>query len=615
MKRLAILAIYSKEGKVYDYIEYLVKELKKEVQAFYVVCNGMLRIEEQEKIKQYIDDIFFRTNEGYDAAALKQTMDEYLGWEKIYEFDELVLLNDSFFGPFIPFADIFCNMSNRECDFWAFTSNQESNTLMGDVPFHLQSYFLVIRDRMLRHKSFRKFWENLPKIETYKQAVLNYELRLTEYFIHEGFVGSTYVDDKCFNSEVFSERYVYAMLEPYALVVHKGCPVVKKKCFLLDRKQIYTMSEYEDIVLLMKYLKQNSKYDTDMIWQVLLDQNNLSKIDNNLCMEYIVQEKTELDDYDKDNITKSVIIIYIDCEIYIDDVFAYMKNIDQYIDMVIIYDKAISDKIECRKPALKRVQLIEYNEKLMEYVNHYRSKYEYFCVINLQNIYETGRPLKTGRSRLHLLFENSISSIEFIADILKHLSEEKLLSGMIVEEQMWNVNSRNTEAGKIGAVWMKKRCEDIGNLSRIKNLCDITQKGMKYERIISSEYARIKMNLLRRMISGFSELTQIYSEKALDDACRIKRVTLFCKNKKDIYIFGNGIYGKECYKLLNSNNIYVAGFLVSGLHKTDSYYLGIPVYELETIFEKRKDWSQTGIIVCINSRDVNSIKKIGRAHV
>ena len=84
-------------------------------------------------------------------------------------------------------------------------------------------------------------------------------------------------------------------------------------------------------------------------------------------------------------------------------------------------------------------------------------------------------------------------------------------------------------------------------------------------------------------------------------------MTLFCKNKKDIYIFGNGIYGKECYKLLNSNNIYVAGFLVSGLHKTDSYYLGIPVYELETIFEKRKDWSQTGIIVCINSRDINSL--------
>lgn len=58
MKRLAILAMYSKEGKVYDYIQYLVKELKKEVQAFYIVCNGMLRIEEQEKIKHYIDDIF-----------------------------------------------------------------------------------------------------------------------------------------------------------------------------------------------------------------------------------------------------------------------------------------------------------------------------------------------------------------------------------------------------------------------------------------------------------------------------------------------------------------------------------------------------------------------------
>lgn len=609
MKRLAILAMYSKEGKVYDYIQYLVKELKKEVQAFYIVCNGMLRIEEQEKIKHYIDDIFFRDDEGYDVVAFKQTMEKYLGWEQIYEFDELVLLNDSFFGPFIPFADIFCNMSKRECDFWTFTSNQESNTSMGDVPFHFQPYFWVIRKHMLKHKTFRQFWNTLPKIETYKQAVFNYELRMTEYFNNEGFVGNTYVDDKCFSSEVFGERYVYTMFDPYALVVHRGCPVVKKKCFLHDRKQIYTMSEYEDIVLLMKYLKQNSNYDTDMIWQVLLDQNNFSKIDNHLCMEYIVQEKTELDDYDKDNIAKSVTIIYIDSEKYIDDVLAYMKNIDQYIDMIIIYDKAISDKIECGKPLSKRVQLIKYNEKLMEYVNHCCSKYEYFCVINLQNVYETGKPLKTGRSRLHLLLENSISSIEFIADILKRLSEEKLLSGMVVENHIWNMDFHNTESRKIGAVWMKNSCEDIGNLSGIKTLCDITRKGTRYERVISSEYARIRMNLLQRMISGFSELTQINSEKALDEACRIERIMLFCKNKKDIYIFGNGIYGKECYQILSSKHICVVGFLVSGLNKTDSSYLDVPVYGLEHMMEREKDWSRTGGIICVTQSDANSIKE------
>lgn len=609
MKRLAVLAMYSKNGMVYDYIEYLIKELRREVQAFYVVCNSALRIEEQEKVKPYINDIFFRNDEGYDATAFKQTFEEYLGWEKIYKFDELVLLNDSFFGPFIPFADIFNKMSKRECDFWTFTSNQDSNTSMGEVSFHFQPYFWVIREHMLKHESFRKFWETLPKLETYKQAVLNYELRMTEYFNHEGFEGSAYVDGKGFISEELSERYLYTMFDPYALVAHKGCPVVKKKCFLLDRKQIYSMSEYEDIVLLMKYLRQNSNYDTDMIWQVLLDQNRFSTIDNHLCMEYIAQEKTELDDYDKGNIAKSLIIIYIDSEIYIDDVFAYVKNIDRYIDVKIIYNQTMEKKLECRELLSKKVQLIEYNKKFTEYVNYCRPKYEYLCVINLQNIYETGKPLKTGRSRLHLLLENSIGSIGLIADILQHLSEEKLLSGMVVEDHMWSMDFLNTEAAKIGVVWMKNRCEDIETLTGVQGLCDMILAGDRYEGVLSAEYARIRLNFFRRMVLDFSELIQINNEKALHDACRIERIVTFCKNKKEIYIFGNGIYGKECYQILSSRDICVSGFLVTKLNEMCSNYLNVPVYGLDDMMEADQDWSQAGVIVCVTQSDANSVKE------
>ena len=104
-------------------------------------------------------------------------------------------------------------------------------------------------------------------------------------------------------------------------------------------------------------------------------------------------------------------------------------------------------------------------------------------------------------------------------------------------------------------------------------------------------------------------LTQINSEKTLDDACRIERIMLFCKNKKDIYIFGNGIYGKECYQILSSRDICVTGFLVSGLNKTYSSYLDVPVYGLEHMMEREKDWSWIGVIVCVTQSDANSIKE------
>ena len=50
-------------------------------------------------ISPYVGSVFCRENIGYDAGAFKDALCTLIGWDTVYDYDELVLVNDSFLGP------------------------------------------------------------------------------------------------------------------------------------------------------------------------------------------------------------------------------------------------------------------------------------------------------------------------------------------------------------------------------------------------------------------------------------------------------------------------------------------------------------------------------------
>lgn len=114
MRRLGIFSFFDKDGIVDTYIEYLLMDLMLVIDKLIVVVNGKLCSAGREKFEKYAANVILRPNKGFDAGAYSEIIVNVLGEEEIKKWDEIVLCNDTFYGPFVSFCDIFNEMSKKK---------------------------------------------------------------------------------------------------------------------------------------------------------------------------------------------------------------------------------------------------------------------------------------------------------------------------------------------------------------------------------------------------------------------------------------------------------------------------------------------------------------------
>ena len=118
VKRLGIYIIYDPDSIIDRYIYYVLRELKNYLSYLIVVCVFPCIISGKEYIYPFADRIVFRKNKGYDAGAYKDLLCEILGWDFVYNYDELLLSNDTYYAPIVPFDPMFEIMDRKKCDYW-----------------------------------------------------------------------------------------------------------------------------------------------------------------------------------------------------------------------------------------------------------------------------------------------------------------------------------------------------------------------------------------------------------------------------------------------------------------------------------------------------------------
>ena len=135
-----------------------------------VVCNGYLTEQGHEQLEALGCEVICRENTGFDAWGVKAGL-EYVGFDKLEAYDEVVISNNTLFGPVCDMRPMFETMSARKVDFWGIASHEGMKDFdpfncnpYGYVPEHIQSYFYAVRRRLLHSKNFRNFWENLPEL-------------------------------------------------------------------------------------------------------------------------------------------------------------------------------------------------------------------------------------------------------------------------------------------------------------------------------------------------------------------------------------------------------------------------------------------------------------------
>ena len=201
MKRLGIFCCYDVNGVVDDYVYYLLNDINENLDELYIVSNASLSKESIYKLSKITDnDIIFRDNVGFDARAWREAMFN-IGFITLSKFDEVILFNDSFFGPIYPFKEMFDKMENEDVDFWGITEHGEAPNLKNLCPYgyrprHLQSYFLVFRKNLLESDEFRNYWLNLPQFKNREELTFKFEAVLTKHFEDLEYKWKAYVDSE-----------------------------------------------------------------------------------------------------------------------------------------------------------------------------------------------------------------------------------------------------------------------------------------------------------------------------------------------------------------------------------------------------------------------------------
>ncbi len=467
-KRLLIYFFYDDDGVVDSYVTHLLKDMKKSVDSIFFVSNGKLEKNSKEKVAAIADDIYERRNEGFDVWAYKTAI-EKIGLKKIgNEYDELILMNYTIMGPLYPFSEMFAEMDNTDVDFWGLTRYHKQPIarpeLFGPdgIPNHLQSHFIAIRKKMLTSKEFKKYWADMPEINSYDDSVLLHETKFTRHFANHGFRWTAYVDTEDLEKFTFCP-ILYA---PVELIKNRKCPVFKRRSFMHDMVDTLYNSVGEQGYELMKYLKKHTDYDTDMIWENLLRCYPMEKIKNSLNLNYTLPEiaTVSAEHNYKQNKPKVALVFHIYFMDLLDSTYKYVNSMPADADIYLTVSG--TEKINLVKKRFKdhkfnKLEVLPIENRgrdvsaLLVPTKDFIMDYDCVCFAHDKKTKQI-EPESVGAGFAYQCLENTLGTEGFVKNVID-LFEQNPRLGLLTPPppfhsaflttiaQGWGLNYENTE--------------------------------------------------------------------------------------------------------------------------------------------------------------------------
>ena len=249
IRRIAVFSVYDKDGVWGRYRSYILEELRKNSEKVIVVVNGIFRDDIKAYINERDTEIIYRENKGFDAGAYKSVIIDHIGLQKLCTYNELVLCNDTFFGPFVSFSKIFSDMEKSNADFWGLFRVRND-----EIVQVICSCFYVFRlGKNLRCDIYDYFDKSINQDLTNIYDVYRcFEIGLYSWLISKKYKDDTYVKQYRYdintNGDMLLARYNF--------------PIIKKKFFLSCHSK-------EKIVHALQLMHNMKTYDINMILEYM----------------------------------------------------------------------------------------------------------------------------------------------------------------------------------------------------------------------------------------------------------------------------------------------------------------------------------------------------------
>lgn len=279
MNRGAIYFFYDKDGVVDEYVSYFLESLQPFCSEIIIVVNGQVNELGYQVLQKYAKTVLVRSNYGLDFYAYKEAI-EYFGYNKIKDFDELILCNFTFFGPIHPLSKMFKIMKSKQCDIWGpYKDTIKKISEQGDALYHiLPSFFIVYRQSILNSPFFKEYWGASPEITSYFESVIFHEQKQSLFFEEKGFISDCYIDNTKYKA---CWQQQWSTIHPDRLMIEDNYPFLKRRHFYVKDATLFNHIKTYGFYKTIKYIQSQTDYNIDLIYENINRTQDLTKLGKN----------------------------------------------------------------------------------------------------------------------------------------------------------------------------------------------------------------------------------------------------------------------------------------------------------------------------------------------
>ena len=262
--KVCLFSHFDKDNIIDDYVINYLKKIKEIGFNIVFISTSLLDKKEVFKLQNLCNVVIIKENIGRDFGAWASGI-KYLN-EKNFNIKKVLLCNDSIYFPLFEINSMFKKMENKNIDMWGITDSFERN-------YHIQSYFLVFNEKILKSKFWKRFWKDF-KIYKDKNKIINkYEIGITQKAIKYGFRVEAY----CNYNRVVSfinnniKNFYYSHLIANGVVTNPthflwdilitefNCPILKVELIRDNPGNVYNINSFKEI------LNKYTSYDVRLI--------------------------------------------------------------------------------------------------------------------------------------------------------------------------------------------------------------------------------------------------------------------------------------------------------------------------------------------------------------
>lgn len=659
---MGLFKFHDRDGIVDRYVEHMLDDISKNLSALIIICNGEVKDSQLKKLTRYTDRIFIREDKGLDAGAFKSVLCEYLSWEELKAYDELVFFNDEFYGPFYPFAEVFKAMSGRDADLWGVTGHRASSAVQYD---YIQTYFYVMRRPLLRSEAFRNFWKAMPgDISRSDVLFAEYELYMTQFFAQAGFKWDVLVDAP--SREVGAgdgDSEHYGIID-YILLKDFRCPVIKRMNFIYPEYKV-NIGNSESTALAFDYICRHTPYDENMIWDNLLRLYNVKELTDCLNLNYVLPSDAPSEKNAAPGGCGKVAVVMSARHLgAAPESLDYIAAVPEEADIWMLVDgegemRAMEERFPSRGIRFAQGRKAGAMAALALDCGHLFSKYELLCFVHDETAVAGHGAAKAF---LHNMWHNALCGEEYVRNVVATFRRHPRLGFLTppkphhsfyftffydswqgnyaatkeLAERMGlrcNLSDKQDPIAVSGAFWCRTAALRAlfehpfapgdfsegsawseGTLSQAVGFVMpyVAQHHGYYSgTLMSNEYAAAELKDLNCFLEDITRALSdgtVYIGSSLRhilDSIRLileknnEEVDAFGSSYKRIYLYGAGVVAQKVAKLFEQRGIPIEGFVVADDYVPEKELSGHNVYTLDEI-EGFKD--ECGIVLAMNGR-------------